>query len=67
MTCLRSHPHEPEESCDGSVRHLYAQGAHDERERIIALLLTDKFHVWIPEAGDLWPAAEADLRKMLKP
>lgn len=48
MICLRSHPHEPTEACDGSVHHLYIKGVHDERERIIALFTNEEagFVTW---------------------
>ena len=53
MICHRSHPHEADESCDGSVRHLYAKGAHDERERIAAQLGTTflKYTAHDPDQG----------------
>ena len=38
-----------------------------ERERIIALLCSGRVQVWLPEAGDLWPATADDLRKLLNP
>lgn len=46
MSCLRSHPHDADESCDGSVRHLYAKGVHDERERILSAIRAKHGRDW---------------------
>ena len=37
-----SYPHDPDEACDGSVRHLYAKGTHDAREAVLLDLNLDR-------------------------
>lgn len=69
MTCTRSHPHEPEDACDGSVRHLYAKGVYDERERIIKLLTTDDDPIWLCNLcrGEFAPLGGRRVRTALTP